>query len=72
MMCCLQYDELEDSLRDSGALAQTQKTEHLEVRQIETKMKGRLRNVDKKCMQQWEVSFLFFNLESIAGDLCTV
>lgn len=28
----MQYDELESSLRDSGVLAQTQKTEHLEVR----------------------------------------
>lgn len=27
----MQYDELEDSLRDSGVLAQTEKTEHLEV-----------------------------------------
>lgn len=32
-MCHLQYDDLENSLRDSGVLAQTQKTEHLEVTQ---------------------------------------
>lgn len=32
IMFCLQYDDLESSLRDSGVLAQTQKTEHLEVR----------------------------------------
>nr|XP_020477580.1 melanoma inhibitory activity protein 2 isoform X2 [Monopterus albus] len=30
--CQQEYDELEDSLRDSGVLAQTQKTEHLEVK----------------------------------------
>ncbi|XP_047468001.1 melanoma inhibitory activity protein 2 isoform X2 [Mugil cephalus] len=35
--CQQEYDELETSLRDSGVLAQTQKTEHLEVkaRQLE-------------------------------------
>ncbi|CAK6962039.1 melanoma inhibitory activity protein 2 [Scomber scombrus] len=30
--CQQEYDELETSLRDSGVLAQTQKTEHLEVK----------------------------------------
>lgn len=30
--CQQEYDDLEDSLRDSGVLAQTQKTEHLEVK----------------------------------------
>lgn len=35
-MCHLQYDDLENSLRDSGVLAQTQKTEHLEVTQRQT------------------------------------
>ncbi len=33
IMCHLQYDELESSLMDSSALAQTQKTERLQVRQ---------------------------------------
>ncbi|XP_072222138.1 cTAGE family member 5 [Leuresthes tenuis] len=35
--CQQEYDDLEDSLRDSGVLAQTQKAEHLEVkaRQLE-------------------------------------
>ncbi|XP_040916664.1 melanoma inhibitory activity protein 2 isoform X2 [Toxotes jaculatrix] len=35
--CQQEYDDLEDSLRDSGVLAQTQRTEHLEVkaRQLE-------------------------------------
>lgn len=36
-MCHLQYDDLENSLRDSGVLAQTQKTEHLEVTQRQKK-----------------------------------
>lgn len=31
-MFCLQHEDLESSLRDSGVLAQTQKTEDLEVR----------------------------------------
>uniref|UniRef100_A0A7N6AGB3 MIA SH3 domain ER export factor 2 n=1 Tax=Anabas testudineus TaxID=64144 RepID=A0A7N6AGB3_ANATE len=30
--CQQEYDELEDSLRDSGVLAQTEKTEHLEIK----------------------------------------
>ena len=38
-MCHLQYDDLENSLRDSGVLAQTQKTEHLEVTQRQKKEK---------------------------------
>lgn len=38
-MCHLQYDDLENSLRDSGVLAQTQKTEHLEVTQRQKKDK---------------------------------
>ncbi len=33
IMCHLQYDELESSLMDSSVLAQTQKTERLQVRQ---------------------------------------
>lgn len=33
LLCFLQYDDLESSLRDSGVLVQTQKTENLEVRQ---------------------------------------
>lgn len=31
-MCPVQHDELENSLKGSGLLVQTQKTDHLEVR----------------------------------------
>lgn len=34
VLCCVQHDELENSLRDSGLLVQTQKTDHLEVHSI--------------------------------------
>lgn len=41
LLCYLQYDDLESSLRDSGVLVQTQKTENLEVR---WKTKGLMRD----------------------------
>lgn len=53
VMCHLQYDELETSLRDSGVLAQTQKTEHLEVGQRESiKMNKYLKLSDSCCNLQ--------------------
>lgn len=45
-MCRLQYDDLESSLRDSGVLVQTQKTEHLEVRQKTKIINERLSNIE--------------------------
>ncbi|CAB1413489.1 unnamed protein product [Pleuronectes platessa] len=46
--CQQEYDELEDSLRDSGVLAQTQKTEHLEMKagQLENAKKELERDLD--------------------------
>lgn len=45
-MCRLQYDDLESSLRDSGVLVRTQKTEHLEVRQKTKIINERLSNIE--------------------------
>ncbi|XP_060939094.1 cTAGE family member 5 [Limanda limanda] len=46
--CQQEYDEVEDSLRDSGVLAQTQKTEHLEMKagQLENDKKELERDLD--------------------------
>ena len=53
-MCHLQYDDLENSLRDSGVLAQTQKTEHLEVTQRQKKEKKKGGGGIKKCLTIWK------------------
>ncbi|XP_050933961.1 melanoma inhibitory activity protein 2 isoform X3 [Lates calcarifer] len=47
--CQQEHDDLEDSLRDSGVLAQTQKTEHLEVkaRQLEHAKKELERDLEQ-------------------------
>lgn len=42
VLCRVQHDELESSLRDSGLLVQTQKTDHLEVHSILCKKEGSL------------------------------
>ncbi|AWP16807.1 putative cTAGE family member 5 [Scophthalmus maximus] len=55
--CQQEYDELEDSLRDSGALAQTQKTEHLEMkaRQLEHAKKELERDLEQlKDQLEWQ------------------